>query len=65
MITLSIAILLTTAIGLYGIVGHEIAMLATELGNSLRVAVAGILGRNGRHVGRDYRPRHTQRPVTL
>lgn len=66
MIIASIALILTSVIVLCAVVGHEIQLVATELGNSLRVHVAGVLGHRGRHVaGRRRVARHGLRVATL
>lgn len=54
-------------IALSAIVSDEAWLLVTELGNWLRVAVASLSGRTGRHVARGYGypPRHRSRVVTL
>jgi hypothetical protein len=60
---LAAALILTSAILLCAIVRDEAWLVVTELGNSLRVAATGVLGRNGRHVcrGYGYPPRHRTR----
>jgi hypothetical protein len=60
---LATALILTSAILLCAIVGDEAWLVVTELGNWLRVAATGILGRSGRHVARGYGypPRHRTR----